>query len=72
MVSDAYISHLVDVTSVSLRTEIEAPFGKELVDGSRRTDLDTEDWDVCMVRHRMNMYRHDVDMASVLGKERHT
>ena len=79
MVSDAYISHLVDVTSVSLRTEIEAPFGKELGDGSRRTDLDAEDWvstgwkwDVCMVRHRMNMYRHDVDMASVLGKERHT
>lgn len=41
MVSDAYISHLVDVTSVSLRTEIEAPFGEEVVDGSRRTDLDT-------------------------------
>ena len=36
--------HRVDETVVSRRTEMEAPSGVDVVDGSRRTDLDTDDW----------------------------
>ena len=79
MVSEANMVHRVDETVVSRRTEMEAPSGVEVVDGSRRTDLDTDDWGctdwkwiVWMVRCRMKKYRHDVDMSSLLWSERHT